>query len=182
MVLSSIPGSCHARPRRASWRRISQALTSEEAVAKAKTESRRYAKRQMTRRRFMSDWDCSSMPDTAVEAVVATRHDCVPISTTRSVGKLEVARRVVGVLRKEDEQPVLPQRHVRARRSHRASRQEERRGHDVKGPALFPGNGERLRHVRRFHEAEAEHRTRMKLSPSGSICTRSWRRPAARSR
>ncbi len=37
---------------------ISGALTRADAVAKAKTESRRYAKRQMTwLRRFMSNWD-----------------------------------------------------------------------------------------------------------------------------
>ena len=43
---------------------LSGALTREEAVAKAKTESRRYAKRQMTwLRRFMSDWDW--FPDAA---------------------------------------------------------------------------------------------------------------------
>jgi tRNA dimethylallyltransferase len=45
---------------------LSGAVSREDAVVKAKTESRRYAKRQMTwARRFMSDW---------------------PISTTRSVG------------------------------------------------------------------------------------------------
>ena len=53
---------------------LSGALTSEEAVAKAKTESRRYAKRQMTwLGRFMSDWDWFPDAHTAVEAVVATR-------------------------------------------------------------------------------------------------------------
>ena len=53
---------------------LSGALTSEEAVAKAKTESRRYAKRQMTwLRRFMSDWDWYPDAHTAVEAVAATR-------------------------------------------------------------------------------------------------------------
>jgi tRNA dimethylallyltransferase len=53
---------------------LSGALTSEEAVAKAKTESRRYAKRQMTwLRRFMADWDWYPDAHTAVEAVTATR-------------------------------------------------------------------------------------------------------------
>ena len=53
---------------------LSGALTREEAVAKAKTESRRYAKRQMTwLRRFMSDWDWFPDAHTAVEAVAATR-------------------------------------------------------------------------------------------------------------
>ena len=51
---------------------LSGALTREEAVANAKTESRRYAKRQMTwLRRFMSDWHW--FPDgAAIEAVTAT--------------------------------------------------------------------------------------------------------------
>lgn len=45
----------------------------EDAVAKAKTESRRYAKRQMTwARRYMSDWDWFPDAATAVEAVSAT--------------------------------------------------------------------------------------------------------------
>ena len=48
---------------------LSGALTREEAVAKAKTESRRYAKRQMTwLRRFMSDWDWFPDASTAVDA------------------------------------------------------------------------------------------------------------------
>ena len=53
---------------------LSGALTREEAVAKAKTESRRYAKRQMTwLRRFMADWDWFPDADTAIEEVTATR-------------------------------------------------------------------------------------------------------------
>ena len=52
---------------------LSGALTREEAVANAKTESRRYAKRQMTwLRRFMSDWDWFPDADVAIEAVTAT--------------------------------------------------------------------------------------------------------------
>ena len=52
---------------------LSGALTREEAVAKAKTESRRYAKRQMTwLRRFMSDWDWYPDAAAAIEAVTAT--------------------------------------------------------------------------------------------------------------
>jgi tRNA dimethylallyltransferase len=48
---------------------LSGALTREEAVAKAKTESRRYAKRQMTwLRRFMADWDWFPEPGSAVAA------------------------------------------------------------------------------------------------------------------
>jgi tRNA dimethylallyltransferase len=48
---------------------LSGALTREEAVAKAKTESRRYAKRQMTWLRcFMSDWDWFPDASTAVDA------------------------------------------------------------------------------------------------------------------
>jgi tRNA dimethylallyltransferase len=43
-----------------------------EAIAKAKTETRRYAKRQMTwLRRFMKDWDWAPDPATAVEAASA---------------------------------------------------------------------------------------------------------------
>ena len=53
---------------------LSGALTREEAVAKAKTESRRYAKRQMTwLRRFMADWDWFPDAAAAIEAVRATR-------------------------------------------------------------------------------------------------------------
>ena len=52
---------------------LSGALTREEAVAKAKTESRRYAKRQMTwLRRFMSDWHWFPGAAVAIEAVTAT--------------------------------------------------------------------------------------------------------------
>lgn len=48
---------------------LSKALTREEAVAKAKTESRRYAKRQMTwARRFMADWDWFPDVDKAIAA------------------------------------------------------------------------------------------------------------------
>jgi tRNA dimethylallyltransferase len=50
---------------------LAGAMTLEEAVAKAKTESRRYAKRQMTwLKRFMADWEW--VPD-ATEAVAALR-------------------------------------------------------------------------------------------------------------
>lgn len=46
----------------------------DEAIAKAKTESRRYAKRQMTWvRRFMTDWDWVPDADAAVEVVTAVR-------------------------------------------------------------------------------------------------------------
>jgi tRNA dimethylallyltransferase len=51
---------------------LSGALTREEAVAKAKTESRRYAKRQMTwLRRFMTDWHWVPDAGAAVEAAGA---------------------------------------------------------------------------------------------------------------
>jgi tRNA dimethylallyltransferase len=51
---------------------LSGAVSREDAVAKAKTESRRYAKRQMTwLRRFMSDWQWFPDPDTAIEAATA---------------------------------------------------------------------------------------------------------------
>jgi tRNA dimethylallyltransferase len=52
---------------------LSGALTREEAVAQAKTESRRYAKRQMTwARRFMSQWHWFPNAAAAIEAVRAT--------------------------------------------------------------------------------------------------------------
>jgi tRNA dimethylallyltransferase len=50
---------------------LSGALTREEAIAKAKTESRRYAKRQMTwLRRFMADWEWYPDADSAVRSLV----------------------------------------------------------------------------------------------------------------
>ena len=52
---------------------LSGGLSREEAVAKAKTESRRYAKRQMTwLRRFMSDWDWFPDAAAAIEGAAAT--------------------------------------------------------------------------------------------------------------
>ncbi len=50
---------------------ISRATSSlDAAVAKSKTESRRYAKRQMTwLRRFMQDWEWFPEPRAAVAAV-----------------------------------------------------------------------------------------------------------------
>jgi len=48
---------------------LSGAVNREDAVAKAKTESRRYAKRQMTwLRRFMSDWQWFPNAAVAIEA------------------------------------------------------------------------------------------------------------------
>jgi len=48
---------------------LSGAVSREDAVAKAKTESRRYAKRQMTwARRFMSDWQWFPDAEAAIEA------------------------------------------------------------------------------------------------------------------
>ena len=62
---------------------LSGALSQEEAVAKAKTESRRYAKRQMTwLRRFMADWDWFPDADSAVAAAstgVVTAVGLVPV-------------------------------------------------------------------------------------------------------
>ena len=56
---------------------LSGAVSREDAVAKAKTESRRYAKRQMTwARRFMSDWQWYPDDEAAIEAattMLATR-------------------------------------------------------------------------------------------------------------
>jgi tRNA dimethylallyltransferase len=52
---------------------LSRAVSREEAVAKAKTESRRYAKRQMTwLRRFMSDWQWFPDAAAAIEAASMT--------------------------------------------------------------------------------------------------------------
>jgi tRNA dimethylallyltransferase len=52
---------------------LSGAVSREDAVAKAKTESRRYAKRQMTwLRRFMSDWQWFPDAASAIEAAAAT--------------------------------------------------------------------------------------------------------------
>jgi tRNA dimethylallyltransferase len=51
---------------------LSGAVSREDAVAKAKTESRRYAKRQMTwARRFMSDWQWFPDAEAAIEAASA---------------------------------------------------------------------------------------------------------------
>jgi tRNA dimethylallyltransferase len=48
---------------------LSGAASREDAVAKSKTESRRYAKRQMTwLRRFMSDWQWFPDAEAAIEA------------------------------------------------------------------------------------------------------------------
>jgi tRNA dimethylallyltransferase len=52
---------------------LSGAVSREDAVAKAKTESRRYAKRQMTwLRRFMSDWQWFPDAAAAIDAATAT--------------------------------------------------------------------------------------------------------------
>jgi tRNA dimethylallyltransferase len=51
---------------------LSRAISREEAVANAKTESRRYAKRQKTwLRRFMANWQWFPDADTAIEAATA---------------------------------------------------------------------------------------------------------------
>jgi tRNA dimethylallyltransferase len=51
---------------------LSGAVSREDAVTKAKTESRRYAKRQMTwLRRYMADWEWFPDAGTAVEAASA---------------------------------------------------------------------------------------------------------------
>ena len=52
---------------------LSGAVSREDAVAKAKTESRRYAKRQMTwARRFMSDWQWFPDAASAIDSATAT--------------------------------------------------------------------------------------------------------------
>jgi tRNA dimethylallyltransferase len=52
---------------------LSGAVSREDAVAKAKTESRRYAKRQMTwLRRFMSGWQWFPDAASAIDAATAT--------------------------------------------------------------------------------------------------------------
>jgi tRNA dimethylallyltransferase len=53
---------------------LAGAVSLEDAVVKAKTETRRYAKRQMTwARRYMSDWDWFPDAGAAIDAVTATR-------------------------------------------------------------------------------------------------------------
>ena len=53
---------------------LAGACSLEDAKIKSKTESRRYAKRQMTwARRYMADWEWFPGPQEAVEAVVLTR-------------------------------------------------------------------------------------------------------------
>jgi tRNA dimethylallyltransferase len=52
---------------------LTGASSLEDAKTKAKTESRRYAKRQMTwARRFMADWDWFPGPAEAIEASALT--------------------------------------------------------------------------------------------------------------
>jgi tRNA dimethylallyltransferase len=52
---------------------LSGAVSREDAVTKAKTESRRYAKRQMTwARRFMSDWQWFPDAASAIDSATAT--------------------------------------------------------------------------------------------------------------
>jgi len=56
---------------------LAGATTLEAAVTKAKTESRRYAKRQMTwLKRFMADWEWS--PDEAAAGGTATARSVTP--------------------------------------------------------------------------------------------------------
>jgi len=51
---------------------LSGAMTLEQAATKAKTETRHYAKRQMTwAKRFMTDWEWAPDADAAVEAAVS---------------------------------------------------------------------------------------------------------------
>jgi tRNA dimethylallyltransferase len=51
---------------------LSGRASMEEALTKAKTETRRYAKRQMTwARRFMQDWEWVPDADTAIATVEA---------------------------------------------------------------------------------------------------------------
>ncbi len=73
----------------------------EEAVEKSKTESRRYAKRQMTwLRRFMQDWEW--FPDAAARPSARALNRDLRADLDHAVGgQLEIARRVVGVPREE---------------------------------------------------------------------------------
>src|SRR4029079_11147086 len=72
-------------------------------------------------------------------------------------GQLEIAARIVGILRQQNEQPVLPQRHSRSWiRADRASRQEERCRHYIETPALLSCDRECFRHIWAIHESEAE--------------------------
>jgi tRNA dimethylallyltransferase len=51
---------------------LAGAASLDDAVAKSKTESRRYAKRQMTwARRYMADWEWLPNPAVAIEAASA---------------------------------------------------------------------------------------------------------------
>ena len=52
---------------------LAGACSLEDAKIKSKTESRRYAKRQMTwARRYMADWEWFPGPQEAIDAVVLT--------------------------------------------------------------------------------------------------------------
>ncbi len=82
---------------------------------------------------------------------------CVPTSITRPVGIWKKSVASVADLRKPDEELVLPLRHARmGGRLDGAPRQEERRRHDVEGPAVLARDRQRLRHVRLVHEAVLE--------------------------
>src|SRR5262245_41974021 len=92
--------------------------------------------------------------------------------------QLEIARRVVGVLGKKDEEPVLPGRHAGSRvRSHRASRQEERGRHNVEGPAELPGDGEGFRNVWPLHESEMQDDAHESIAEPLHLHAILWRDP-----
>src|ERR1700733_8931869 len=70
---------------------------------------------------------------------------------------LEIVGRIVGGAAQRDEKVILPARHSRMRgRFERTAGQEERRRHDVELPAELARNRQRLRHIRRLHEAEPQ--------------------------
>src|SRR5262245_2326761 len=70
---------------------------------------------------------------------------------------MEITARVIGVARKQDEQPILPGRHPRPRVSADGTpRQEEGGRHDVEAPSLLAGYAQCTRNVGRLHEAKAD--------------------------
>src|ERR1043165_1300518 len=80
-------------------------------------------------------------------------------------GKVKVARRIIGVFGEDDEQPVLPDRHPRLWvRSYRSPGQEEGGRHDVEAQAALAGERERLRDVRRLHEAKTDQNARENIA------------------
>ena len=82
---------------------------------------------------------------------------CVPTSTTRPVGIWKKSVASLAILASPMNRRSCHARHAGMRRRlERAPRQEERRRHDVERPAVLARDGQRLRHVGRFHVAEPQ--------------------------